>query len=58
MGTHFAVAVLNRKEASRVLPGVVGVIQATEVIKLILGKGRPLVGRTARPAEPTARSAR
>ena len=28
-----------------ILPGVVGVIQATEVIKLILGKGQPLVGR-------------
>ncbi|HEX3986903.1 MAG TPA: molybdopterin-synthase adenylyltransferase MoeB [Acidobacteriaceae bacterium] len=28
-----------------VLPGLVGVIQATEVIKLILGKGEPLVGR-------------
>ena len=28
-----------------VLPGVVGLIQATEVIKLILGKGRPLIGR-------------
>jgi molybdopterin/thiamine biosynthesis adenylyltransferase/rhodanese-related sulfurtransferase len=28
-----------------VLPGMVGVIQATEVIKLILGKGEPLIGR-------------
>ena len=28
-----------------ILPGIVGVIQATEVIKLILGKGEPLVGR-------------
>src|SRR5882762_3413077 len=28
-----------------ILPGVVGVIQATEVIKLILGKGEPLIGR-------------
>jgi len=28
-----------------ILPGVVGVIQATEAIKLILGKGDPLVGR-------------
>ena len=28
-----------------ILPGLVGVIQATEVIKLILGKGNPLVGR-------------
>lgn len=28
-----------------ILPGVVGVIQATEAIKLIIGKGRPLVGR-------------
>jgi len=28
-----------------ILPGLVGVIQATEAIKLILGKGEPLVGR-------------
>jgi sulfur-carrier protein adenylyltransferase/sulfurtransferase len=28
-----------------ILPGLVGVIQATEVIKLILGKGDPLIGR-------------
>lgn len=28
-----------------VLPGIVGLFQATEVIKLILGKGEPLVGR-------------
>jgi molybdopterin/thiamine biosynthesis adenylyltransferase/rhodanese-related sulfurtransferase len=28
-----------------VLPGVLGVIQATEAIKLILGQGEPLVGR-------------
>jgi len=28
-----------------ILPGVVGVIQATEAIKIILGKGDPLVGR-------------
>ncbi len=28
-----------------ILPGVVGVVQATEAIKLIIGKGRPLVGR-------------
>jgi adenylyltransferase/sulfurtransferase len=28
-----------------ILPGLVGVIQATEVIKLILGKGNSLVGR-------------
>ena len=28
-----------------VLPGVIGTIQATEAIKLILGVGRPLVGR-------------
>jgi adenylyltransferase/sulfurtransferase len=28
-----------------VLPGMVGVIQATEVVKLILGQGQPLVGR-------------
>ncbi|HEX4319531.1 MAG TPA: molybdopterin-synthase adenylyltransferase MoeB [Acidobacteriaceae bacterium] len=28
-----------------ILPGMIGTIQATEVIKLILGKGEPLVGR-------------
>jgi len=28
-----------------VLPGVVGLIQATEVIKLLLGIGDPLIGR-------------
>ncbi len=28
-----------------VLPGVVGTLQATETIKLILGTGRPLIGR-------------
>lgn len=28
-----------------ILPGLVGVIQATEVIKLILGQGEPLIGR-------------
>src|SRR5437667_8767495 len=28
-----------------VLPGIIGSIQATEVVKLILGKGEPLVGR-------------
>ncbi len=28
-----------------VLPGTVGLIQATEVVKLILGQGQPLVGR-------------
>ena len=28
-----------------VLPGVIGVIQATETIKLILGVGEPLIGR-------------
>jgi molybdopterin/thiamine biosynthesis adenylyltransferase len=27
------------------LPGVIGVIQATETIKLIVGKGETLVGR-------------
>jgi adenylyltransferase/sulfurtransferase len=27
------------------LPGVIGVIQATETIKLIVGQGEPLVGR-------------
>ncbi len=28
-----------------ILPGVIGVVQATEAIKLLLGKGDPLVGR-------------
>ena len=28
-----------------ILPGLVGLIQATEVVKLILEKGEPLVGR-------------
>ena len=28
-----------------VLPGIVGSLQAVEVIKLILGKGEPLIGR-------------
>ena len=28
-----------------ILPGLLGLIQATEVIKLILGKGEPLIGR-------------
>ncbi len=28
-----------------VLPGLIGVVQATEVIKLILGAGEPLIGR-------------
>jgi len=28
-----------------VLPGMVGILQATEAIKIILGKGRPLIGR-------------
>jgi adenylyltransferase/sulfurtransferase len=28
-----------------ILPGIVGIIQATEAIKLIIGKGEPLIGR-------------
>ncbi len=28
-----------------ILPGIIGVIQATEAIKLIIGKGDPLIGR-------------
>jgi molybdopterin-synthase adenylyltransferase len=28
-----------------VLPGVIGTLQATEVLKLLLGIGEPLVGR-------------
>jgi adenylyltransferase/sulfurtransferase len=27
------------------LPGTIGIIQATEVVKLILGIGQPLIGR-------------
>lgn len=27
------------------MPGIIGVIQATETIKLIVGEGEPLVGR-------------
>ena len=27
------------------LPGLIGVVQATEAVKLILGKGEPLIGR-------------
>jgi adenylyltransferase/sulfurtransferase len=28
-----------------ILPGIIGVMQATEAVKLVLGKGNPLVGR-------------
>jgi len=28
-----------------VLPGVIGVVQATEAVKLLLGIGEPLIGR-------------
>ena len=28
-----------------ILPGIIGVMQATEAIKIIIGKGKPLVGR-------------
>ena len=28
-----------------ILPGIVGVLQATEAIKLLLGRGDPLAGR-------------
>jgi len=39
--------VLNCAEAGvlGVLPGIIGMIQATEIIKLILGKGTPLINR-------------
>jgi len=28
-----------------VLPGIIGVVQATEAVKLLLGIGEPLIGR-------------
>jgi adenylyltransferase/sulfurtransferase len=28
-----------------VVPGIIGILQATEAVKLLLGRGRPLVGR-------------
>jgi adenylyltransferase/sulfurtransferase len=28
-----------------VLPGLIGLVQATETVKLLLGKGEPLIGR-------------
>ena len=28
-----------------ILPGIIGIIQATEAVKLIIGQGEPLVGR-------------
>jgi len=28
-----------------ILPGLIGVVQATEAVKLILGQGQPLIGR-------------
>jgi adenylyltransferase/sulfurtransferase len=28
-----------------VLPGLIGVVQATEAVKLLLGQGEPLIGR-------------
>jgi sulfur-carrier protein adenylyltransferase/sulfurtransferase len=28
-----------------ILPGIIGIVQATEAVKLILGKGEPLIGR-------------
>jgi sulfur-carrier protein adenylyltransferase/sulfurtransferase len=28
-----------------VLPGLIGVVQATETVKLLLGQGEPLIGR-------------
>jgi adenylyltransferase/sulfurtransferase len=28
-----------------ILPGLIGMVQATETVKLLLGKGRPLIGR-------------
>ena len=34
-----------REASSEFLPGLIGVVQATETVKLILGVGKPLVGR-------------
>ena len=28
-----------------VLPGIIGLVQATETVKLILGQGQPLIGK-------------
>ena len=39
-----------------VLPGVVGTIQATEAIKLIIGAGDPLIGRLMHRLSPISRS--
>src|SRR5713226_4701438 len=35
-----------------ILPGTIGLIQATETVKLILGAGEPLVGRLNQPIVP------
>ena len=39
------VALLQEAGVLGVLPGVIGVLQATEAIKLLLGIGEPLIGR-------------
>ena len=38
-------AVVRQAGVLGVLPGIVGCVQALEAIKVILGKGRPLIGR-------------
>jgi len=38
-------SLVRRRRVLGILPGLVGVIQATETIKLILGSGEPLIGR-------------
>ena len=54
-GLAIAVCILNRlrrvwfrparRRRAGNLPGIIGVIQATEAIKLIIGEGEPLIGR-------------
>ena len=36
---------LRRGWRFRILPGIIGCIQATEIIKLAIGEGKPLIGR-------------
>ena len=41
---HARIRAIERA-ASLAVPGVIGVLQATEAVKLILGVGKPLIGR-------------